>query len=288
VKPNSLTLFRVLRSLEVLPRAGVTLIAGGIVIILGVIDYVTGFELSFSFFYLIPVTMAAWALGRTSGLTFSLLSATMWLAANLLSGWNFSSGFVGVWNTLLRFGFYAVTTFLLTELRHALEKERNLANTDPLTGALNRRSFNEIAENKMIASEVGRRPYTMVYIDLDNFKNINDLLGHATGDVVLRSVVDTIRDQIRGSDFIARLGGDEFAILLTDTDRDHAQPIVERLQACLLETMKAKEWEITFSIGVLTVLRMPPSVDVLVSLTDALMYDVKAHGKNAIRYSVLE
>lgn len=269
-------------------KGALTAIVTGVVFIVGVIDYLTGFELSVSFFYLIPVAIAAWAINRNAGMLFSVLSSTAWLISNQLSGQQFSNIFIGVWNTLIRFGFFVVVTILLTELRHALEEERLLANTDPLTGALNRRSFNEIAEKKMIVAEVNRRPYTMVYIDADNFKTVNDRLGHAIGDLVLKSIVDTIQTQIRNTDFLARLGGDEFAILLTDIDQEQAKPIAERLQQSLLEIMELNDWEITFSIGVLTVLSMPESADKLVSLTDALMYEVKGQGKNAIQFSTFE
>lgn len=281
-------IYRLLTALETLKKGWLIAIAIGAIFILGAIDYLTGFELSFSFFYLIPVTITAWSLGKTSGLIFSMISASVWFTSNLLSGEIVPNTFVGVWNTLIRFGFYTVVTVLLTELRHALEEERLLANTDPLTGALNRRSFNEVAEKKMILSEVHRRAYTMVYIDIDDFKMINDTYGHAIGDLVLKTVVDTIKLQIRNTDFLARLGGDEFAILLTDMDRKNAQPIVQRLQSALLEKMKINGWDITFSIGVLTVLSMPESADKLVSLTDALMYEVKGKGKNAIQYSTYD
>ena len=285
MKFSEIRVYRLLTSLELLSKGSLISIAIGIVFILGILDFLTGFELSFSFFYLIPVTMIAWTCGRNPGLTFSVLSATVWLISNLLSGVEFPNSFIGVWNTLIRFGFFSVVTILLTELHHTLEEERLLANTDPLTGALNRRSFSEIAEKKMIIAEVNRRPYTMVYIDLDNFKTVNDTLGHATGDQVLRSVVATLLTQIRTTDFPARLGGDEFAILLTDIDQEPAKAIVERIRASLIEEMQKNSWDITFSIGVMTVLSMPESVDKLVSLTDALMYDVKGKGKNAIHYS---
>jgi len=251
----------------------------------GIIDYLTGSEFSMSFFYLIPVTMVAWVLGRNTGLAFSVFGAITWLTSDLLSGNQYSNPAIGVWNTLIRYGFFSVVTILLAELRHVLEEERILANTDPLTGALNRRSFNESAEKRMIVAEVNRRPYTMVYIDLDNFKAVNDILGHATGDLVLKTVVDMIQKEIRNTDFLARLGGDEFAILLTDIDQEHAKTIVQRLQSTLLGKMDANDWGITFSIGVLTILSMPESADKLVSLTDALMYEVKAKGKNAVQYS---
>lgn len=281
-------IYRLLTYFETIRKGWLIMIAVGVIFILGAIDYITGFELSFSFFYLIPVTMIAWAISRNAGLAFSVLGAAVWLISNILSGQSFSNVFIGVWNTFVRFGFYTVVTISVSELRHALEEERLLANTDPLTGALNRRSFNEIAEKRMIVSEVNSRPYTMVYIDLDNFKTINDNLGHAVGDLVLKIVVDTILKQIRNTDFLARLGGDEFGLLLTDIDQKNAQSIVQRLQSALLEKMKFNEWTVTFSIGALTVLSMPESVDKLVSMTDALMYDVKGRGKNAIQYSVYE
>jgi len=288
MKSSQIRIYRWLTSLELLSKGKLITIATGIVFALGFVDYLTGFELSFSFFYLIPVAMTAWAGNRNTGLAFSVISAATWLLSNLLSGQYYSNPFIGVWNTLIRFGFYAVVTILLAELRHALEEERILANTDPLTGALNRRSFNDLAEKKMIYSEVNRRPYTMVYIDLDNFKTVNDTLGHAIGDLVLKTVVDSIQGQIRNTDFLARLGGDEFAILLTDIDQKHAEPIVERIQLSLLDKMEENDWDITFSIGVLTVLTMPESADKLVSMTDALMYEVKGRGKNSIHYSIYE
>jgi len=288
MKSSEIRIYRLLTSLEVMPRGWLTAIIIGTVSVVGAIDYQTGFELSVSFFYLIPIAMAAWAMSRNVGLAFSVLSAIVWLISNLLSGQEFSNPAIGAWNTMIRFGFYATVTILLAELRHALEEERVLANTDPLTGALNRRSFNEIAEKKMISAEINGRPYTLVYMDLDNFKAINDILGHATGDLVLKTVADMARKHIRNTDFLARLGGDEFGILLTDTDQEHAEGIVQRLQLALLEKMDLQDWTITFSVGVLTVLSMPESVDKLVSLAEALMYDVKRKGKNAIEYSTFE
>ena len=288
MKVTNLKIYHLLTALEKISGKALIALTLFITFSLGVVDYFTGFELSFSFFYLIPVTMTAWTIGRNAGLASSVLCATVWLISNLLSGQNFLNLFVGVWNTLILFGFYAIVAILLTELRQSLEEEQLLANIDPLTGAMNRRSFNDIAEKKMIVSEVNRRPYTVAYIDLDHFKTINEEHGHATGDLVLKTVVDTIRKQIRNGDLLARLGGDEFAILLTDMDEADAKRIVPRLQLALLKQMKTNEWEITFSIGVLTFLTMPASADGMVSLANALMYEVKTDGRNAIKYSTYD
>jgi len=288
MKVTNLKIYHLLTALEKISRKALIALTLFTTFSLGVVDYFTGFELSISFFYLIPVTMTAWAISRNAGLAYSVLCATVWLISNLLSGQTFLNLFVGVWNTLILFGFYAIVAILLTELRQSLEEEQLLANIDPLTGAMNRRSFNDIAEKKMIVSEVNRRPYTVAYIDLDHLKTINDEHGHATGDLVLKTVVDTIRKQIRNGDLLARLGGDEFAILLTDMDEADAKRIVPRLQLALLKQMKTNEWEITFSIGVLTFLTMPASADSMVSLANALMYEVKTDGRNAIKYSTYD
>ena len=288
MKVTNLKIYHLLTALEKISGKALIALTLFTTFSLGVVDYITGFELSFSFFYLIPVTMTAWAISRNAGLASSVLCATVWLISNLLSGQTFLNLFVGVWNTLILFGFYAIVAILLTELRQSLEEEQLLANIDPLTGAMNRRSFNDIAEKKMIVSEVNRRPYTVAYIDLDHLKTINDEHGHATGDLVLKTVVDTIRKQIRNGDLLARLGGDEFAILLTDMDEEDAKRIVPRLQLALLKQMKTNEWEITFSIGVLTFLTMPASADSMVSLADALMYEVKTDGRNDIKYSTYD
>ena len=282
-------MYRLLVSLESMSKVRLNTMIIGTILGLGIIDYLTGTELSLSFFYLIPVAMAAWALGKYTGFAYSVTSAAIWLISNVLSGETFSFAVIGVWNTLIRFGFFGVVTVLLAELHSALESERLLANTDPLTGALNRRSFNEIAEKKMITAELNRRPYTMVYIDLDDFKVVNDKFGHAIGDRVLKAVADTIQGQIRSTDFLARLGGDEFALLLVDLGQEGAHRIVQRLHQAMLDKMKMHAWEgTTFSIGVLTFLTMPASVDEMVSLTDTLMYEVKNGGKNAIQYSVYD
>ena len=127
MRANEVRIYRLLTALEDVPKGWLNGMILGAILILGIIDYYTGVELSLSFFYLIPVAIAAWALGKYSGLGYSVLSATVWLVSNLLSGLIFSNMFFGVWNTLIRFGFYGAVTILLTELHSALEEERLLA-----------------------------------------------------------------------------------------------------------------------------------------------------------------
>jgi diguanylate cyclase (GGDEF)-like protein len=283
--------FSFLRSLIYLDRQSVPVlfaISLILIILFGIIDFLTGFEFSFSLFYLIPVSITAWGIGKNAGLAMSVLSAVTWVVSNLLAGETYTNNFVLIWNTFMRLGFFSVVTILVHSLHLVLEEERSLARTDPLTGALNRRAFYDILTTKNLLALKNQRPCTLVYIDVDDFKRINDLKGHIAGDTILKVVVNTIQNHIRNSDFLARLGGDEFALLLTESDQNTAQMIVERFYEKLHEAMQAQEWRITFSIGVMTFLTPPVSPSKMIGLTDQLMYQVKLNGKNDVRYSVYE
>ena len=280
------SLYRSLLYLEKQSTPVLALISLCLVAVLGLLDYLSGFELSFSFFYLIPVGIAAWGIGQNAGMAVSGLSAIVWAVSNRFAGEDYSSIFVFIWNALTRLGFFGVVTTLLHTLRLVIKEEQTLASTDPLTGALNRRSFYEIINTKVLQATIQHSPYTIVYIDLDNFKRINDQIGHTVGDAVLRTVVDTLQGSIRSKDFLARLGGDEFALLLTETDELEAKKVVERLQANLLAAMHAQDWNVTFSIGVLTFFSSLPNVNKMIGMTDQLMYQVKSRNKNGIIYSI--
>jgi diguanylate cyclase (GGDEF)-like protein len=131
-------------------------------------------------------------------------------------------------------------------------------------------------------------PLTVVYMDLDNFKAVNDHFGHEVGDKLLRMITKIINRNIRSTDAVARLGGDEFALLLPETNGASAGRVIEKLHAQLLAAMKKNGWPVTFSIGVVTFLSQPESVDTMIKLVDDLMYAAKESGKNQIKYDVFE
>ena len=148
------------------------------------------------------------------------------------------------------------------------------------------RAFAEFSQREMDLSRRHKRPFTLAYIDLDNFKMINDRFGHNLGDKLLHLAVETIKGSLRTTDVVARLGGDEFAMLLPETPQEVAHVVVTNLRKGLLEEMRQKQWPITFSIGVLTCQVVPPTVDALVYRVDELMYLVKREGKDGIKSSV--
>lgn len=264
----------------------VLLTAGFIgVVLVASADYLTGHDGSFGFFYLLPVTFVVWFVGERFGIPISCMSALAWHIANMHGNAAFSSPLILYWNSATRLGFFVVVAFLLSRLKAALERESALSRTDFLTGALNARAFSEVGVTEILRARRHRRPFTIVYMDLDNFKTVNDTLGHSVGNTLLRQVVDTLKRNVRATDVVARLGGDEFAILLPETNGDSAKVLVSKLREQLLGEMQNGNWPVTFSLGVLTCVSPPGNVDEMIRVADVLMYEVKKSGKNAVQYS---
>jgi diguanylate cyclase (GGDEF)-like protein len=249
----------------------------------GIVDYITGYELAFSLFYVIPISFVTWFTNRRLGLVTSLISALVWFSADM--GHPYSSLFIPIWNTIIRLVFFVLITWLLSSLKNSIEHQRELALKDYLTGAVNSRFFDELAQIEINRLQRYEHPFTLAYIDIDDFKYVNDQFGHSAGDEVLRTVVSSIRKQLRKTDVIARLGGDEFVLLLPETNQESAHFVLSKTQGDLLEEMRQNNCPITFSIGVVTCSRAPQTPNELVKIADELMYSVKRAGKNAIKYS---
>jgi diguanylate cyclase (GGDEF)-like protein len=171
-------------------------------------------------------------------------------------------------------------------LQNTLKQEKEFSRIDFLTGVQNRRYFIELVNMEINRARRYEHPLTLVCLDLDNFKTVNDCFGHSTGDILLRLVATTIRENIRVTDTVARLGGDEFAILLPETGRNTAEAIMQRIQKIHLDIMKKHGWPVTISIGVATFTKPPSTVDETLRISDQLMYNVKNNGKNSIQYEV--
>ena len=168
------------------------------------------------------------------------------------------------------------------KLQTALQNEAELARLDPLTRLANRRAFFELLEAERSRTVRYGRPLTLVYLDLDGFKQVNDSLGHAVGDELLKVVATTLRSSVRVSDTVARVGGDEFALLLPESGVGTAEVVLRKLQSRLLHAMQDRQWPVTFSMGAVTFLKIPLSSDEMLHSADRLMYEVKSHGKNGI------
>lgn len=257
-----------------------------LVTLLGVIDYLTGPALSFVIFYFFPIFLVSWFAGRRAGFLIAVVSTITSAIADTAAPSPKIHPIISYWNVIAELFVFLILAYILSRLKSTLEDQKELSRTDFLTGALNGRAFYELAQMEINRYRRYRHPFTAAYIDLDNFKAVNDLFGHSTGDVLLRLVVETMKKDFRNSDVIARLGGDEFAVLLPETSQESAQTIIPRVHQELLKLMQEKGWSVTFSMGVVTFLSPPVSVDEMIREADALMYSVKHSGKNIIKYKV--
>jgi diguanylate cyclase (GGDEF)-like protein len=261
---------------------GLALVGG-----IALFDHWTGPELSFGVFYFLPIAAVAWWGGLAHGLLLSVAATAAWHAVDTLDGAALSPA-VRTWNDLIHFGVFVISSGLLTRLRVALLHERLLARTDSLTGAANARTFYEaLGAEARWSREVGC-PLTLAYLDLDNFKQLNDRLGHSAGDLALRHLALAIHRCIRPEDVLARLGGDEFALLLPETDSAGAVQVLTRIHQLLTHEMAGEGWAVTASVGTATFLRPPVDVDLMLRRVDTLMYAVKRRGKNRVEHEEVE
>jgi len=273
------------RQIERLDKRLIISGALALALLLGYLDHLTGFEFSFSLFYLLPVSVVAWYVDRNSALAVSLLSAAVWFASNKLAGQVYSRPLIDYWNTLVRLGFFVVVSILLSYMRQLMDRERQLSRTDFMTGITNPRAFYELAAAELQRAARYHHPFSVAYMDVDNFKQVNDQMGHNAGDALLKEIAQTLHGCMRQTDTVARLGGDEFILLLPETDEASARATITKVLKFLGEAVERGGWAVTFSIGVVTFYEIPDDVDEMIRKVDALMYTVKASGKNSVCFA---
>lgn len=240
-------------------------------------------ELSLSVFYVVPVALAAWFGDVTMGLSIAAVAAIVWTEADTTAHLYTHPGYAA-WNAGVHLLWFGAAAGGLGRLREALDDAISMARTDVLTGVANRRCFRELAH-----AVVGRTsPLTLVYIDVDGFKAVNDLRGHAAGDQLLRRIAQTLRSVVREGDALARLGGDEFALLLPATDENDAAGLLDRVRLALSTVASTEGWPVTFSIGAVTAIGQVRDVDTLMNRADEEMYRAKHDGKDRTNHRVLD
>lgn len=269
-------------ALEAARPGAVAALAVVLVVLIGGADHLTGVELSFSIVYIGPIALAAWYGGRRAGLGMAVAGALVWLGVEVAGTPRWSHALIPLWNGTVRLAFFLLIVLLLHRLKSLLAMEQRHAREDSLTGAMNRRAFDQAAHAVLEQSRRRCAPLALAVVDVDNFKEINDSLGHAEGDRVLASVAGSLQDYFRQGDLVGRLGGDEFVVLLPDTSGDQARQRFLDLHRRLLEEAARQDWPIGFSIGVATFEQPLSSLDESLQVADALMYRVKYAGKNSI------
>ncbi|MDH4285329.1 MAG: GGDEF domain-containing protein, partial [Gallionellaceae bacterium] len=170
------------------------------------------------------------------------------------------------------------------ELEQKLEQTSELVHADQLTGALNRRGMEETLEREIKRSERQKTPVSLALLDIDNFKQLNDTLGHQAGDRALAHLAKVIKEALRPTDAVARYGGEEFIIILPDSGLPEAVETVIRLQRELTKKFFMNENQrllITFSAGV-ALRGENEEAEVVIGRADQAMYRAKKSGKNRV------
>ncbi len=180
-------------------------------------------------------------------------------------------------------------TVTLISIRYQREKERSLllSKRDPLTGLTNQPAFMDLVQSEIERSRRNGNSFSLLYIDCDDFRTINESKGHPVGDELLISIANTLASSIRKYDSAARMGGDEFCLLFPETGHQQSPSIVDRIQSELTQCMIEKRLSITFSIGVVTFYDLPDSAKEAVTVADRAMYQRKNAGKNGFQSQVV-
>lgn len=266
---------------EMRGKAPAALLAVGLVLTLavGLLDYFTGNEISFSMFYLLPTAYLAWRGGRVMGLSGAVVAAIAWFIVESLSGHTYSQSWIMYWNATVRLVFFVITAQLINKQKLVYTLEHKLSRTDNLTGLMNARSFFQDGEPVLALCARHARPLTVLYMDLDNFKQVNDSRGHQAGDRLIQLVGRGLLRAVRASDLAARLGGDEFGLLLPETGFAEAAVFIDRLRQSLDNEVDRAYWSVDYSVGVVTFPTPPADLEAATAMADKLMYEIKNSGK---------
>jgi diguanylate cyclase (GGDEF)-like protein len=278
---------RYLKYLEKQPPSLVLVIGLALVALIGLTGFLTGWQLSFAIFYLIPVLLVTYCSGRGLGVVISLAAALVSLWVDLTVGMPYTNLTMPFWNAYLRLGLFWVFTFMLAALKQALVREQELAQKDPLTGVHNLRSFSHAVSLEIHRACRYHHPLTLAYLDLDDFKEVNDRMGHDHGDRLLQLVASTLEKNVRSTDIVARLGGDEFVVLFPETGPEAGSKVAVKIHKKVSDEMNERHYPVTLSIGAVTYLVPPKSMDETLRAADALMYAAKRAGKNQVKHEVL-
>ena len=250
------------------------------------LDVTSGADLSLSSLNIIFIILVSWKYNRDAAMFYAIVAASMEFILHVFKNSNSSSISSNFINLAINSVIYIVICYLICEFKKKFLKEKNLSRKDFLTGISNRCHFLEGSLVELARCSRYNRPISVVYIDCDNFKFVNDKFGHKAGDKVLVTIASLLVRNTRLTDIAARLGGDEFALLLPETSADQAKIVMQKIQKNLLNAMKLKKFPVTFSIGIATFIAPPKSVNEMLNQADELMYEVKKSSKNAIKHKI--
>jgi diguanylate cyclase (GGDEF)-like protein len=233
--------------------------------------------------YIIVVLLASWYGSSKTGISLSIIISAFLLIS---SSGDELSYFYNNSKIAVIFAVNFSVAILVTNFRNVYGFEAEAADTDTLTGVHSLRSFYAEIANEILRSRRYEHRFSLAYIDVDDFKKINDTLGHHEGDRLLIELANCLTTSLRATDTVARIGGDEFVCLMPETEETQAKSAILNVESSLKKGMSKKNWNVSFSIGLVTFDTLPEDVHEALKVADELMYSVKKSKKNAIAYKV--
>ena len=222
-----------------------------------------------------------------AGSAFALRGVGAALSADGVQAFRAPSGFAAAeWFAVFAAALAATLAYLLLHRERAEAETARLMTLDPLTGAYNRRTFHETAERELARARRAGKPLSMVLLDIDHFRAVNEKHGHVVGDEVLARFADLVRDALRREDMLVRFGGGEFLVLLPEVDGPGAVVVAGRIRRRVADTAvhaAGRDFELTVSIGVSARLdEGPESVETLIDRATSALALAKERGRNRV------
>lgn len=262
-------------------RAVILALAATAIIALGLVRMATDAEYAFASLSVIPVIAAAWWCGLYPSMLLAALAAVSWGIGDFASNRVYSSEWIPVINAATRAMTYIVVVLIVSWLKSLLARTEHMAAHNHLTGLLNRQAFGDFGNEEIERCRRYKHSLALVFIDLDNFKKLNDTQGHHVGDKALEATADALHHVLRASDILGRLGGDEFAVILPEIDYESATETGQKILSAIRQAMQEYP-PVSASVGVAWYRTPRERFAEMLNAADALMYEVKQQRKSGV------
>lgn len=273
---------------NVSPMRRLLIVCGALAVMLaaGAIDSATRNSADWSVLYAVCVGIIAWYGGLWPGLAAAALAALISMATAIVGGGATAAGeLLSALPIGFMLGLFAAT---LAFLHGVIRRTNELARTDPLTGLANSRAFREAVETDLVRARRYGYAISLAYLDVDDFKLVNDRQGHERGDELLVTLSGALSGQTRATDLVSRIGGDEFVILMPYTDEEGARTVLAKVRRGWAGALRSGGFDTDVSAGVVAFLTPPADVDAMIGLADETMYAAKRSGKARTEFATFQ
>ena len=263
-------------------RFAVWVICFSVLLLLYLVRVENEAEFAFASLAILPVIVMAWFSGKRDGIIISFFAAAMWYLGDVFSERQFSRTWIPWVNSITRLSIYILVTFCVAKVRLLHKRERRNATCDELTGLQNRRGFFEAGALEVERSKRNAHPMAIIFMDLDDFKLLNDNKGHDAGDAALRAVASVLPGTLRSKDIVARIGGDEFAALIPEISHDMAVAAAQQISIAINKVLEDFP-PVKVSLGMAWFEKADGLFPEMLKAADKVMYELKEKAKGGRR-----